>query len=90
MRSNQNPQGSNNRGVAAKLSLAAMPVEWLDAGSWRLPSGKVSGRICFAGRFSSAAAVRGRKRSEKRSGREPGSGGSLKRSRFVRSPRWIS
>jgi len=40
MRSNQNLAGSSNGRVAGKLRMSAMPLEWLDAGSWRLPSGK--------------------------------------------------
>jgi hypothetical protein len=43
MRSNQDLPGSNNRGVGNAFSVSAisgMPLEWLDARSWRLPSGK--------------------------------------------------
>ncbi len=45
MRSNQNLSGSNNRRVGNTLNLSGMPLsgmpmEWLDASSWRLPSGK--------------------------------------------------
>jgi hypothetical protein len=43
MRSNQDLHGSNNRGVGNAFSvtgMSGMPLEWLDARSWRLPSGK--------------------------------------------------
>jgi hypothetical protein len=45
MRSNQNLSGSNNRRVGSTFNisgmpLSGMPMEWLDARSWRLPSGK--------------------------------------------------
>jgi hypothetical protein len=51
MRSNQNLQGSNNRGVTGKLSMTRMPVEWLDAGSWRLPSGKALAEFALQAGF---------------------------------------
>jgi hypothetical protein len=37
---NQNLSGSTHRRVASGLGMSGMPLEWLDAGSWRLPSGK--------------------------------------------------
>ena len=47
MRSNQNLPGSNNRRVGNTFGVSGisgipsgMPLEWLDARSWRLPSGK--------------------------------------------------
>lgn len=43
MRSNQSLPGSNNRRVGSPFSVSGMPgmpLEWLDARSWRLPSGK--------------------------------------------------
>jgi len=43
MRSNQDLPGSSNRGVGNPFGVSAMsgmPLEWLDARSWRLPSGK--------------------------------------------------
>jgi hypothetical protein len=51
MRSNQNLQGSSNRGVASKLGMTRMPVEWLDAGSWRLPSGKALAEFALQAGF---------------------------------------
>jgi hypothetical protein len=61
MRSNQNPSGSVTRSVAArsevtgsvvnKLSMPQMPVEWLDAGSWRLPSGQALAEFALQAGF---------------------------------------
>jgi hypothetical protein len=50
MRSNQNLHGSTNRSVA-KLSMTRMPMEWLDAGSWRLPSGKALAEFALQAGF---------------------------------------
>src|ERR1700691_2188031 len=60
MRSNQNPSGSITRSVGdrgvgasgvAKLSMPRMPVEWLDSGSWRLPSGKALAEFALQAGF---------------------------------------
>lgn len=51
MRSNHNLQGSTSRSVAGKLSMTRMPVEWLDAGSWRLPSGKALAEFALQAGF---------------------------------------
>jgi hypothetical protein len=60
MRSNQNPTGSATRSVEersaasrdlTKLSMPQMPVEWLDAGSWRLPSGKALAEFALQAGF---------------------------------------
>lgn len=66
MRSNQNPSGSATRGVGTrstadrsvlgrsvlrKLSMPQMPVEWLDSGSWRLPSGKALAEFALQAGF---------------------------------------
>jgi hypothetical protein len=43
MKSNQNLPGSSNRRVGNTFGvsgMSGMPLEWLDARSWRLPSGK--------------------------------------------------
>ena len=40
MRSNQNLPGSNDQRVGNTFRVSGMPMEWLDASSWRLPSGK--------------------------------------------------
>jgi hypothetical protein len=39
------------RTVLAKLSLPQMPVEWLDSGSWRLPSGKALAEFALQAGF---------------------------------------
>jgi len=64
--SNQNPAGSVTRGVggrrastegvgdptiASKLRMPSMPVEWLDSGSWRLPSGKALAEFALQAGF---------------------------------------
>jgi hypothetical protein len=51
MRSNQNLAGSSNGRVAGKLRMSAMPLEWLDAGSWRLPSGKALAEFALQAGF---------------------------------------
>src|SRR3984957_15226556 len=66
MRSNQNPsasatRASGDRSVVArnviprsaipKLRLPQMPVEWLDSGSWRLPSGKALAEFALQAGF---------------------------------------
>ncbi len=66
MRSNQNPSGSVtrsvgdrsaaarsevSRSVVGKLSMPQMPVEWLDSGSWRLPSGKALAEFALQAGF---------------------------------------
>lgn len=51
MRRNQNLQGSNAPCAVGKLSIPGMPVEWLDAGSWRLPSGKALAEFALQAGF---------------------------------------
>jgi hypothetical protein len=51
MRSNQNLDGSSNGRVAGKLRMTGMPLEWLDAGSWRLPSGKALAEFALQAGF---------------------------------------
>jgi hypothetical protein len=66
MRSNQNPSSSVTRsvgdrngvarsgvarGAVGKLSMPQMPVEWLDSGSWRLPSGKALAEFALQAGF---------------------------------------
>ena len=53
MRSNQNPSISTNRNVGTKLGLplSRMPMEWLDSGSWRLPSGKALAEFALQAGF---------------------------------------
>ncbi len=56
MRSNQNPSVSANRSAGTKLGmpklpLPTMPMEWLDSGSWRLPSGKALAEFALQAGF---------------------------------------
>jgi hypothetical protein len=62
MRSNQNASISANRSAGTKLGvprmslpemppLPKMPIEWLDAGSWRLPSGKALAEFALQAGF---------------------------------------
>jgi hypothetical protein len=62
MRSNQNSTGvtrgagdrsagARDASVVAKLSMPQMPVEWLDSGSWRLPSGKALAEFALQAGF---------------------------------------
>jgi hypothetical protein len=51
MRSNQNPSGPINRSIGGKLNMPQMPVEWLDSGSWRLPSGKALAEFALQAGF---------------------------------------
>ena len=51
MRSNQNLEGSTNGRVAGKLGVSGMPLEWLDAGSWRLPSGQALAEFALRAGF---------------------------------------
>jgi len=48
---NQNLTGSPHRRVASRLGMSAMPLEWLDAGSWRLPSGKALAEFALQAGF---------------------------------------
>ena len=50
MRTKLNLEGSNRR-VVEKLGMSQMPVEWLDAGSWRLPSGKALAEFALQAGF---------------------------------------
>lgn len=81
MRSNQNLQGSNNRGVTGKLSMTRMPVEWLDAGSWRLPSGKALAEFALQAGFLAPLLFQ----PERLGSGRAACGGSLK-DRALRSP----
>jgi hypothetical protein len=58
MRSKVNLRGSLDRNIAGKLGmgplpvpLSSMPMEWLDAGSWRLPSGKALAEFALQAGF---------------------------------------
>ncbi len=51
MRSNQNLPGFNSRRVRGTLGVAGLPLEWLDARSWRLPSGKALAEFALQSGF---------------------------------------
>jgi len=51
MRSNQNLPGFNSRRVSGTLGVAGLPLEWLDARSWRLPSGKALAEFALQAGF---------------------------------------
>ncbi len=42
---------AGQRSIVAKLSMPRMPVEWLDSGSWRLPSGKALAEFALQAGF---------------------------------------
>jgi hypothetical protein len=53
MRTKLNLDGSNRR-VAERLgmpSIPSLPMEWLDAGNWRLPSGKALAEFALQAGF---------------------------------------
>jgi hypothetical protein len=41
----------DRQSMVAKLSMPQMPVEWLDSGSWRLPSGKALAEFALQAGF---------------------------------------
>jgi hypothetical protein len=47
----QSSEREVSRGVVGKLSMPQMPVEWLDSGSWRLPSGKALAEFALQAGF---------------------------------------
>jgi hypothetical protein len=56
MRTKLNLDNSTDRRLADKLAmpgmpLSGMPLEWLDAGSWRLPSGKALAEFALQAGF---------------------------------------
>jgi hypothetical protein len=51
MRIHQTPRSSTNPGVAAKVTEQPMPLGWLDAGSWRLPSGQALAEFALRAGF---------------------------------------
>jgi hypothetical protein len=61
MRSNHNASTSTNRSAGTKLGMPRlpipqmpmpqMPVEWLDTGTWRLPSGKALAEFALQAGF---------------------------------------
>ena len=51
MRTKLNLDSSAERRIADKLRLSGMPLEWLDAGNWRLPSGKALAEFALQAGF---------------------------------------
>lgn len=51
MRTKLNLDSSTDRRIAGKLPVPGMPLEWLDAGSWRLPSGKALAEFALQAGF---------------------------------------
>jgi hypothetical protein len=51
MRTKLNLGSSTDGRIADKLSMPGMPLEWLDAGSWRLPSGKALAEFALQSGF---------------------------------------
>jgi len=51
MRTKLNLDSSASRRIAGKLAVSGMPLEWLDAGSWRLPSGKALAEFALQAGF---------------------------------------
>ncbi len=76
MRSKLNLRGSTDRSIADQLGMARLPVEWLDAGSWRLPSGKALAEFALQAGFLAPLLLksdwsRGRKRESEVTGTIP-------------------
>jgi hypothetical protein len=51
MRAKLNIDSSEDRRIADKLALSGMPLEWLGAGNWRLPSGKALAEFALQAGF---------------------------------------
>jgi hypothetical protein len=51
MREKLNLPGSLNRSVAKNLRIPQVPMEWMDAASWRLPSGKALAEFALQAGF---------------------------------------
>lgn len=51
MGSNHNLPGVNNGTSGGRLGVTGVPMEWLDAGSWRLPSGKALAEFALQAGF---------------------------------------
>jgi hypothetical protein len=51
MRSNQSSPGFDGQRVSRPFGVAGLPLEWLDAGSWRLPSGKALAEFALQAGF---------------------------------------
>lgn len=64
MRSNQGVSGSNNLRANGALGVTGMPLEWLDARSWRLPSGKALAEFALQAGFLAPLLFRSEVRKE--------------------------
>ena len=51
MRSNYNPESLTPRGGTGKLDVTRMPMEWIESGTWRLPSGKALAEFALQAGF---------------------------------------
>jgi len=51
MRSTQNLPGFGGRRASSTLGVTGLPLEWLDARSWRLPSGKALAEFALQAGF---------------------------------------
>lgn len=45
------PSGSPSRSPGAKLRIPSLPLEWMDASVWRLPSGKALAEFALQAGF---------------------------------------
>ena len=79
MRSNHNLQDATQRGAAHKLGATEMPVEWLNTGSWRLPSGKALAEFALQAGFLAPLLFQSERFG---SGRAGSAAGSLKADRM--------
>jgi hypothetical protein len=78
MRTKLNLDGSNRR-AAERLGIPAipsrmppdMPMEWLDAGNWRLPSGKALAEFALQAGFLAPLLFKVERRAERFSGDAP-------------------
>jgi hypothetical protein len=86
MRNNQNPSISTNRSAGTKLGmpriplpkmpLPHMPMEWLDSGSWRLPSGKALAEFALQAGFLAPLLFRAQRLGRNQADTPPALGGA--------------
>jgi hypothetical protein len=67
------------KAMVTKLSMPRMPMEWLDAGSWRLPSGKALAEFALQAGFLAPLLLRadGLGKNDLKPGIKPGVAGSV-------------
>lgn len=82
MRSHQNASGSSSRRVGGALRLSPLraplppprlPMEWLDAVSWRMPSGKALAEFALQAGFLAPLLLKAEQLGESGTSLEPGS-----------------